>query len=334
MAPPARRTRSLVRDDVAQRDRALRRLRRMTAVIAAVAVLAVASVSALAAATKPGTSKATAAGRAAAPTTPPARRTAPSHPRRRHHERRHREGRRRVRGADDDAAAGHDRPRRRSRLPRPRSRRPPSSRRPPRPRSPPAAREPRPTPLATLEAIGTTAVVVVEDARRARGRAPAGGRARRHRPRVQPLPPRFRADARQRRGRAPDADQPAVRGGRAASRCGPRSRPSGAVDPTVAPALVALGYDRDFAAMDADAADDVRGIPAAGWRSVALDARRRLLRLSPGCRLDLGATAKALAADRAARAPSPRRRARPRSSTSAATWRRPAPPRPAAGSST
>ena len=85
----------------------------------------------------------------------------------------------------------------------------------------------------------------------------------------------------------------------------------GAVDPTVAPALVALGYDRDFAAMDADAADDVHGLPAAGWRSVALDARRRLLRLSPGCRLDLGATAKALAADRAAAAPSPRRPARP-----------------------
>ena len=76
----------------------------------------------------------------------------------------------------------------------------------------------------------------------------------------------------------------------------------GAVDPTVAPALVALGYDRDFAAMDADATHVVRGIPAAGWRGVALDARRRVLRMSPGCRLDLGATAKALAADRAARA--------------------------------
>jgi thiamine biosynthesis lipoprotein len=38
----------------------------------------------------------------------------------------------------------------------------------------------------------------------------------------------------------------------------------GAVDPTVAPALVALGYDRDFAAIDANAADHVRGVPAAG----------------------------------------------------------------------
>ena len=46
--------------------------------------------------------------------------------------------------------------------------------------------------------------------------------------------------------------------------------------------------------------DDVRGVPAAGWRTVTLDARRRVLRMSPGCRLDLGATAKALAADRAA----------------------------------
>jgi FAD:protein FMN transferase len=76
----------------------------------------------------------------------------------------------------------------------------------------------------------------------------------------------------------------------------------GAVDPTVAPALVALGYDRDFAAMHADTGHDVRGVPAAGWRNVTLDARQRVLRMSPGCRLDLGATAKALAADRAARA--------------------------------
>jgi thiamine biosynthesis lipoprotein len=76
----------------------------------------------------------------------------------------------------------------------------------------------------------------------------------------------------------------------------------GAVDPTVAPALVALGYDRDFAAVPSEGDDDVHGVPAAGWRTVTLDARRRLLHLQPGCRLDLGATAKALAADRAAAA--------------------------------
>jgi thiamine biosynthesis lipoprotein len=52
----------------------------------------------------------------------------------------------------------------------------------------------------------------------------------------------------------------------------------------------------------AEAAGAVRGRPAAGWRTVTLDARHRLLRLDPGTRLDLGATAKALAADRAAAA--------------------------------
>jgi thiamine biosynthesis lipoprotein len=75
---------------------------------------------------------------------------------------------------------------------------------------------------------------------------------------------------------------------------------AGAVDPTVAPALVALGYDRDFAAVPSDTADAVAGRPAAGWRTVSLDARERLLRLTPGAPLDLGATAKARAADLAA----------------------------------
>ena len=271
----------------------------MTAVIAAVAVLAVASVSALAAATKPGTSKATAqVARRADTRRRGARRRARAAPPRAPAP----EGRRRGRGADDDAAAGHDTPRRRSRLPRPRSRRPPSSRRRLRPRSPPAAHERRVRHRRPWRRSAPPRSSWSRTPARARGRAPAGGRARRDRPRVQSLPPRFGADAGQRRGGAPHPDQP---------RCSPRrcgvalraaEQTDGAVDPTVAPALVALGYDRDFAAMDADAADDVRGIPAAGWRSVALDARRRLLRLSPGCRLDLGATAKALAADRAARA--------------------------------
>jgi FAD:protein FMN transferase len=79
-------------------------------------------------------------------------------------------------------------------------------------------------------------------------------------------------------------------------------RTGGAVDPTVESALVALGYDRDFAAVPSESARAVRGRPAAGWRTVTLDPSRRLLRLDPGTRLDLGATAKALAADRAAAA--------------------------------
>ena len=75
---------------------------------------------------------------------------------------------------------------------------------------------------------------------------------------------------------------------------------AGLVDPTVGPALAALGYDRDFDAMALTGRDEVSGIVASGWRTVAYDARRRTVRLAPGTQLDLGATAKALAADRAA----------------------------------
>jgi thiamine biosynthesis lipoprotein len=154
---------------------------------------------------------------------------------------------------------------------------------------------------ASLEAIGTTAVVVVEACalRQAERLLAAELDA------IDRACSRFRPDSELMRANAaagrvtptgPLFTQAVLVALRAAEQTG------GAVDPTVAPALVALGYDRDFAAMDIDATDEVRGVPAAGWRTVALDARRRLLRLSPRCRLDLGATAKALAADRAARA--------------------------------
>jgi len=75
----------------------------------------------------------------------------------------------------------------------------------------------------------------------------------------------------------------------------------GAVDPTVGGSLAALGYDRDFAAVPADdpkARLVVRRAP--GWRSVRIDPEAGTVRVPPGTVLDLGATAKALAADRAA----------------------------------
>ena len=78
----------------------------------------------------------------------------------------------------------------------------------------------------------------------------------------------------------------------------------GAVDPTVGPAVVALGYDRTFAEVAARPPENTEPAtaprPAAGWRSVRWDPALRLLRLPAGTTLDLGATAKALAADRAA----------------------------------
>jgi thiamine biosynthesis lipoprotein len=73
------------------------------------------------------------------------------------------------------------------------------------------------------------------------------------------------------------------------------------VDPTVGGAVSAAGYDRDFALVQRDGPPvklTVRSVP--GWREVEFDERARLLSLPTGVRLDLGATAKAWAADRAA----------------------------------
>jgi FAD:protein FMN transferase len=74
----------------------------------------------------------------------------------------------------------------------------------------------------------------------------------------------------------------------------------GEVDPTVGEALIALGYDRDFDSISpgVGASQPIAAIP--GWRTVVLDVERSTVRVAPGVVLDLGATAKALAADRAA----------------------------------
>ncbi|HJY70776.1 MAG TPA: FAD:protein FMN transferase, partial [Streptosporangiaceae bacterium] len=74
----------------------------------------------------------------------------------------------------------------------------------------------------------------------------------------------------------------------------------GDVDPTVGAAMSALGYDRDFeqiqAASRPAAQLTVRAVP--GWREVRLAGRT--LTMPEGVQLDLGATAKAWAADRSA----------------------------------
>ncbi len=74
----------------------------------------------------------------------------------------------------------------------------------------------------------------------------------------------------------------------------------GAVDPTVGNALVQLGYDRDFAGVPRTGPKLQPSVPAPGWRCIELDPVRAAVRVPPGVLLDLGATAKALAADRAA----------------------------------
>ena len=73
----------------------------------------------------------------------------------------------------------------------------------------------------------------------------------------------------------------------------------GDVDPTVGAAMSAVGYDRDFAQVKAGGPGlklTVRSVP--GWHQVRLDGRT--LTMPAGVRLDLGATAKAWAADRSA----------------------------------
>jgi thiamine biosynthesis lipoprotein len=77
----------------------------------------------------------------------------------------------------------------------------------------------------------------------------------------------------------------------------------GAVDPTVGKAVIRLGYDRDFDALPArgPSLGDAPPVPAPGWSCVELDVADRLLRIPEGVRLDLGSSAKAFAADRAAR---------------------------------
>jgi thiamine biosynthesis lipoprotein len=79
----------------------------------------------------------------------------------------------------------------------------------------------------------------------------------------------------------------------------------GDVDPTVGEAMIALGYDRDFSELASGGGGPVAGAlrPIAaipGWRTVVVDADASTIRVPAGVMLDLGATAKALAADHAA----------------------------------
>lgn len=89
----------------------------------------------------------------------------------------------------------------------------------------------------------------------------------------------------------------------------------GDVDPTLGVALELAGYDRDWRLLEplsahATAADRlqgswtprVRAIAKPGWQAIGIDRARGSVRLPHGVKLDLGATAKAWAADRACRA--------------------------------
>ncbi len=86
---------------------------------------------------------------------------------------------------------------------------------------------------------------------------------------------------------------------------------AGDVDPTVGRALLLAGYDRDWRLLEPPAQSDSLDTATVSahtvsahtrWRAIELDPNGGRVRIPPGVRLDLGATAKAWAADRAARA--------------------------------
>jgi thiamine biosynthesis lipoprotein len=154
---------------------------------------------------------------------------------------------------------------------------------------------------ATWPALGTTAAVVVTQPR-----AIAGARAllEDELDRIDHACSRFRDDselsrANARAGEPFAASRLFAEAVRAALRVAEAT--GGAVDPTVGRSMRNIGYDRDFARLGADMPAPVVMPGAPGWRSIRLDSRSGLLFMPPGTELDLGATAKALAADRAAR---------------------------------
>jgi thiamine biosynthesis lipoprotein ApbE len=81
----------------------------------------------------------------------------------------------------------------------------------------------------------------------------------------------------------------------------------GNVDPTVGNALQLAGYDRDWSLLrePADGSEyveppTVRALLTPGWQAIEIDSERAAIRVPTSVRLDLGATAKAWVADRAA----------------------------------
>ena len=76
----------------------------------------------------------------------------------------------------------------------------------------------------------------------------------------------------------------------------------GDLDPTIGSSMIALGYDCDFSRLDLDASTVVRVRRVPGWQCISMRRDHSELQVPDGVELDLGATAKAWAADRSAAA--------------------------------
>jgi thiamine biosynthesis lipoprotein len=155
----------------------------------------------------------------------------------------------------------------------------------------------------SFPALGTTAVLVVADPALA---AHASLLLRAHIDRVDRACSRFRADSElvavnRRSGEVVELS--ADLHGYVRAALDAANATDGLVDPTLGAELRGVGYDRTFALVAARDGWRVREVARRPerWRSVELDDERRLLRVPAGAELDLGATAKARAADLAAR---------------------------------
>lgn len=152
---------------------------------------------------------------------------------------------------------------------------------------------------ASFSALGTTAVLAVTDPS-----ALAAGREllRMHLDQVDLACSRFRDDSElsyvnARAGSATEVSALLLRALHAAIDAASRS--DGCVDPTLGAELQAAGYDRTFALVRERESFRIMARPErrSSWADVQLDDEQRMVFLPHDLQLDLGATAKALAAD-------------------------------------
>jgi thiamine biosynthesis lipoprotein len=158
-----------------------------------------------------------------------------------------------------------------------------------------------PPAVRSMQAIGTTAVVAVTDSRRA---DEALALLAEDLSALDRTCSRFRPDSELRRleefGRGrPVAVSPLLFEAIDVA-CRVAVQTAGIVDPTIGSALIELGYDRDFDELGSAQGRAFEPRPAPGWWQIVLDPMARTVSVPEGVHVDLGATAKALAADRAA----------------------------------
>ena len=158
---------------------------------------------------------------------------------------------------------------------------------------------PREIGSASFDALGTTAQVVTLDAS---SLAPARRAVEHELATIDAACSRFRGDSALARVNASPGRWVATGDGsarRSTAPCRRRWRPTD-VDPTIGRSLRRLGYEDDFRSSPPRPDRAFAPVPAGRWSEIELDREHARVRIPAGVALDLGATAKALAADRAA----------------------------------